>query len=69
MAAVATLARNVIDEAGRRGLSQRGLARDTGVTLATINHIYTGKVIPDTATLAALEHALGIALWFGPSSS
>lgn len=66
VAAVANLARNVMDEAGRRGLSQRGLARDTGVTLATINHIYTGKVIPDTATLATLEHALGVALWFGP---
>lgn len=60
---IAVLARRLIDEATERGWSQRALAEQTGVNLNTINYIYLGRVIPDTATLATLEAALDTTLW------
>lgn len=63
VAAIAGLATALRKIADKRGLSQRGLARETGLPLASINSIYTGALVPDTATLAALEHALDAPLW------
>lgn len=60
---IATLARRLIDYAAERGWSQRALAEHTGVNLNTINYIFLGRVIPDTATLATLEATLNISLW------
>lgn len=61
--AVAGLSVALMAVARERSLSQRGLARETGLPLASINSIYTGAIVPDTATLAALEHALDVPLW------
>lgn len=60
---LATLARRLIDTTTERGWSQRALAEHTGVNLNTINYIFLGRVIPDTATLATLEAALNVTLW------
>ena len=62
---IAALSARLQSVAAERGLSQRALARETGVNLNTINYIYSGRVIPDTATLATLERALGVDLWPG----
>jgi ribosome-binding protein aMBF1 (putative translation factor) len=60
---LAHLAQQLRQEAEKRGWSQRALADATDVNLNTINYLYAGKVIPDTATLATLETALCITLW------
>ncbi len=60
---LATVAQRLAHVAATRDLSQRGLAQLTGVNLNTVNYILAGRVIPDTATLALLEHTLGERLW------
>lgn len=60
---LAYLAQRLRQEAEKHGWSQRALSEATGVNLNTINYLYAGKVIPDTATLATLETTLGITLW------
>lgn len=64
---VAHIAKTLLATLTQRGLSQRALARDTGLTVSTINDLANGLLIPDAATLATLEHHIGVTLW--PTSS
>lgn len=50
-----------------RTRSARSLAAEIGLGRTTISEILSGKVWPDTHTLASLEVALGTRLW--PSSN
>lgn len=60
---IAHIAAVLVAHMRETGRSQNELARISGVNIATINHILAGKVIPDTATLAALEAKLELKLW------
>lgn len=60
---VAHIATTLLATLTERGLSQRALARDTGLTVSTINDLANGTLIPDAATLATLEQHLGVTLW------
>lgn len=60
---VAHIAETLIAALAEQGLSQRGLARISGLTASTINDLANGLLIPDAATLATLEHHLGLTLW------
>ncbi len=60
---VAHIAATLLATLDDRGLSQRALARDTGLTASTINDLANGLLIPDAATLATLEQHLGVTLW------
>ncbi|MCO5299794.1 MAG: helix-turn-helix transcriptional regulator [Candidatus Nanopelagicales bacterium] len=60
---VAHIAAALLAALADRGLSQRALARDTGLTVSTINDLANGALIPDAATLATLEQHLGVTLW------
>lgn len=60
---LATLAQRLENFINEEGWSQRQVARTVDINVATVNHILAGRVIPDTATLAALETGLNIDLW------
>lgn len=60
---VAHIAATLLAALAEQGLSQRALARQTGLTVSTINDLANGLLIPDAATLATLEHHLGVTLW------
>lgn len=47
--------------AADRGLSQADLARRLGVTRGAVSHWYSGRSVPEGATLAALADAVGVA--------
>lgn len=57
----AALVSRLQDELGARSI--RDLARDAGVGHATLSRLLAGKVVPDLATIAALEDALRADLW------
>lgn len=63
VAVVAHIADTLFTTLAEEGLSQRALARQTGLTVSTINDLANGLLIPDAATLATLEHDLGVTLW------
>lgn len=63
VAVVAHIATTLLATLNEGGLSQRALARDTGLTVSTINDLANGVLIPDAATLATLERHLGVTLW------
>lgn len=63
VAVVAHIAHVLLAALPEQGLSQRGLARQTGLTVSTINDLVNGLLIPDAATIATLEHRLGVPLW------
>lgn len=60
---VAHIAGTLLATITAQGVSQRGLARESGLTVSTINDLINGLLIPDAATLATLEHTLGVTLW------
>lgn len=60
---VAHIAATLLAALAEQGLSQRALARNTGLTVSTVNDLANGLLIPDAATLATLEHHLGVTLW------
>lgn len=47
------------------GLSLRAVANPAGIDPTSLSRLVTGKVVPDLATIAHLEEALGIDLWPG----
>jgi hypothetical protein len=47
------------------GRSLRSVAKAVGVTHVTISRILDGRVWPDLATIARLEHGIGTPLWPG----
>lgn len=51
----ASLARNIIRERAELGLSQRDLAKFSGVRVETLCRIETGKVTPAIATIERIE--------------
>jgi DNA-binding phage protein len=53
----AALVVRVRQEIGQRSI--RDLARDAGIGHATLSRLLAGKVVPDIATVAALEDTLG----------
>ncbi len=57
----AALVARLRDELGARPI--RDLARDAGIGHATLSRLLAGKVVPDLATIAALEDALDVDLW------
>lgn len=54
----ASIARTVVRDRVRAGLTQRELARLAGIRVETLCRIETGKHTASTATLAKLERAL-----------
>lgn len=54
----ASIARDVVRERAKLGLSQRELARQAGVRVETLCRIETGKHTASTATLTKLDRAL-----------
>lgn len=61
--AIAALAKNLRKVMEVRDMSLRETSRQTGVNPATLSMLLNGTLIPDTATLAQLEHYLDIPLW------
>lgn len=61
--AVARLAGNLQKALDTQGLTQRAVARAAGLTPSTVNELLRGMLIPDAATIAALEDTLDITLW------
>ncbi|MGQ0576134.1 MAG: TetR family transcriptional regulator [Pseudonocardia sp.] len=61
-AEVAALARRLREARIRRGLTLRALAREIGVSPATLSHIETGKRRPSTGRLDEITTVLGLAL-------
>lgn len=57
------MSRSLIDALARVGMTQRGAARAAGLTPSTVNNLIRGVIIPDAATIAALEYALNESLW------
>ena len=58
----ASIARDVVRERVRVGLTQRELAARAGVRVETLCRIETGRHTASTATISKLEHALKQAL-------
>ncbi|MFB7919429.1 helix-turn-helix domain-containing protein [Streptomyces sp. NPDC056061] len=70
------LARRLADVMTARSLSDRAVARLSGMSHNTIGRIARGEVLPDLGTIARLEVALQASLWpsglwntFPPESS
>lgn len=61
--AIAKMVRNLRNEMEAGGLSLREVARRTNLAPATLSTLLNGQHVPDTATLARLEHGLGVPLW------
>jgi len=57
----ASIARSVVRDRVELGLTQRGLARIAGIRFETLCRIETGKVSPNSATLAKIDRALAAA--------
>ena len=53
-----SIARQIIDERNRLGLSQRGLADAAGIPVATLNRIERATRTPHVSTMAKIESAL-----------
>lgn len=47
---------------GKRGLTQEGLAREAGVTNATLSMIERGQANPTWATVKGIAAALGVSM-------
>ncbi|MEX0701902.1 MAG: helix-turn-helix transcriptional regulator [Planctomycetales bacterium] len=54
----ASLARDVIRDRARLGLSQAELARRAGIRVETLNRIEGGKVLPSIASIDKIDRAL-----------
>lgn len=48
-----------------RHLSLRAVAVPAGIDPTSLSRLITGKVVPDVATIANLEHSLDVDLWPG----
>lgn len=48
-----------------RGLSLRAVAGPAGIDPTRLSRLINGKVVPDLATIANLEHSLQVDLWPG----
>lgn len=59
----AALVRNVEAGIGDLGISNRALARASGLDAGSVSRLLAGHTIPDLATVVALEIALDRDLW------
>jgi hypothetical protein len=48
-----------------QGKGMRETAAAAEISLSALSRLLAGQVVPDAATIAALEHALGTDLWPG----
>lgn len=67
--AIAAMVRNLRAEMEAGDLSLREVARRTNLAPATLSTLLNGQHVPDTATLARLEHGLDTALWENANNS
>jgi DNA-binding XRE family transcriptional regulator len=63
-----SIARTIVRERARTGLTQKELARLAGVRVETLCRIERGRNTPNTSTLARIEHALQRAAGKGTGS-
>jgi len=54
----ASIARSIVRDRVELGLTQRDLARLAGIRFETLSRIETGKVSPNSATLAKIDRAM-----------
>lgn len=54
----ASIAREIVRRRADAGLTQRALAREAGIRFESLCRIETGKVSPNSATVAKIESAL-----------
>ena len=59
------IARRLRDGVAASGLSLRGVAERCHVDRQTVTRVIDGDVVPDVATVAALEVGLDVDLWPG----
>jgi len=57
----ASIARSIVRDRAELGLTQRDLARLAGIRFETLCRIETGKVSPNSATLAKIDRAMACA--------
>lgn len=63
--AIAAMIPGLTDAIGDRSLRQVAALAD--MSHASLSRILNGETVPDTATLAALEYALGVPVWVSPA--